>query len=185
MLLISCLSCFARASFSYPKIGSIREWKWLPRVHYREDCFKLAIRFRHSVIALLNSDHSWDSFARVRFRNRLLCLPSEFPKSAFDEVEWIQALAVSEDNMRSWDVFDCREKANWTPVDAKPITLQIPSLTPGSLFLGDRVCLLGFDSKSNLLPSLNFSPLLFAVRYFFQCRQVHFWDHDSERSKAK
>lgn len=104
MLLISCLSCFARASFSYPKIGSIREWKWLPRVHYCEDCFKLAIRFRHSVIALLNSDHSWDSFARVRFRNRLVCLPSEFPKSAFDEVEWIQALAVSEDIMRSLDV---------------------------------------------------------------------------------
>jgi hypothetical protein len=96
LFLIWCLSWFARVSFSCPKIGSIRDRKRLARVHYREDCFKLAIRFRHSVIALLNSAHSWDSSARVHVRIRLGgCLPSKFPESAFDEVEWIQALAVS------------------------------------------------------------------------------------------
>lgn len=95
LFFIWCLSWFARVSFSYPKIGSTRDRKRLARVHYREDCFKLAIRFRHSVIALFNSAHSWDSSARVRVRNRLVCLPSKFPESAFDEVEWIQALAMS------------------------------------------------------------------------------------------
>jgi hypothetical protein len=142
---------------SYPKIGSIRDRKRLPRVHYREDCFKLAIRFRHSVIALFNSDHSWNSFARVRFRNRLVWLPLKFPRSAFDEVEWFQAWLCPKDIMWCFVVL-IAERADWTPIDAKePITLQISCLTPGSLFFGDRVSLLGFDSKSNLLLPLHCS----------------------------
>lgn len=89
MLLIRACHAFLAASALV--LGFVHRKRVLANeVHYREDCFKLAIRFRHSVIALLNSDHSWGlKPASVAI---LSCIG--LPKSVFDEVEWIQALAV-------------------------------------------------------------------------------------------
>lgn len=90
MLLISCLSCFLGRLVSYPSVGSTRDQRKTTTSPLSRDCFKLAIRFRHSVIAL-SSVQSWGrSFCSISLPKSVVWLPLEFPESAFEEVGWIK-----------------------------------------------------------------------------------------------